>query len=149
MNNTERLLEAVGELLRVFLVNERAFPSAEGRIPYSPHVFKALGFVAAHPGARASQLQSELGVAATTASSLIKRMVNKGWMTRTPHPDDGRAIALTLTQDGAELAAAIRRQDMRNMAVILSGFDPDEQAAFVAMMERAAATVAAAADRDA
>ena len=149
MNNTERLLEAVGELLRVFLVNERAFPSAEGRIPYSPHVFKSLGYLADHPGVRASELQAELGVAATTASSLIKRLVQKGWVTRAAHPEDGRAVALTLTSEGHELAAAIRRQDMRNMAVILSGFDRAEQDEFVMMMERAAATVGAAANRDA
>jgi len=144
----DRLLIAVGDLLRVFLINERVFPSAEGQIPYSPHVFKAIGFVAMNPGVRASDLQAHLGIAATTASSLIKRMVSKGWLERGPHPEDGRAVALTLSVEGQELAGAINRQDMRNMELMLSAFSGDERKAFVEMVERAAATVLAAAAQD-
>ena len=146
MDEKERLRLAVGDLLRIFLINERAFPSAEGQIPYSPHVFKAVGMLAENPNARASDLQEHLGLVPTTASSLIKRLVAQGWVTRAPHPEDGRAVALSLTPAGEELYAAIHRQDLVNMELLLSAFEDEERAAFIDMIERAAARVRAAAE---
>ena len=145
MDEQERLRLAVGDLLRIFLINERVFPSAEGQIPYSPHVFKAVGLLANHPRARASDLQDHLGLAPTTASSLIKRLVAKGWVTRAPHPEDGRAVALSLTPAGQELHAAIFRQDIANMELLLSPFDEEEREVFISMVERAAESVKRAA----
>lgn len=146
MDEKERLRLAVGDLLRIFLINERAFPSAEGQIPYSPHVFKAIGMLAAQPNARASDLQAYLGLVPTTASSLIKRLVAQGWVQKAPHPQDGRAIALSLTEEGEALYAAIHRQDLVNMELLLSAFDGKERAQFIDMVERAAARVTAAAE---
>ncbi|GAB5449282.1 MarR family winged helix-turn-helix transcriptional regulator [Gymnodinialimonas sp.] len=145
MSHPETLLIAVGTLLREFHVNERAFPSAEGQIPYSPHVFAALGFIAGTPGARATDLAEFLGLTATTASSLITRLVGRGVVEKRRHPEDGRALALYLTAEGEDLFAAIRRQDMRNMEVMLSALSAPEQAQFVEMMTRVAERVAEAA----
>jgi len=145
MSLSVTLLAHVGVLLREFHVNERAFPSAEGRIHYSPHVFAALGFVAQIPGCKASDLGGFLGLRPTTASSLIGRLVDRGLLEKRQHPDDGRAVALYLTADGTDLYAAIRRQDVRNMELMLSALDTDQQADFVAMMGRVASRVAEAA----
>ena len=146
MSQAEDLLLPVGVLLRAFHVNERAFPIAEGRIPYSPHVFSTLGFVAERPGARASDLGEFLGVRPTTTSSLIARLVGRGLIEKRSHPEDGRAIALYLTEEGADLFAAIRRQDVRNMELMLSALSEAERTQFIEMMQRVAATVGAAAE---
>lgn len=132
--------------MRVFLVNERAFPSAEGRMVYSPHVFKAIGMIAENPGCRTGALQSHLGLAPTTVSSLTKRLVSNGWVRRTPDPQDGRVVCLDLTTEGRAFYDAIYRQDIRNMDVILSTFDGDEREVFVDMLERVATRVVAAAE---
>lgn len=147
MEDRERLRRAVGDLLRIFLINERVFPSAEGKLPYSPHVFKAIGMLSDHPHARASDLGAYLGLAPTTVSSLIKRLVAQGWVTRLPHPEDGRAVALALTEEGQELYAAIYRQDLNNMDLLLSAFEGEERALFIDMIERVATTVRDAADQ--
>ncbi|MEO1704608.1 MAG: MarR family transcriptional regulator [Pseudomonadota bacterium] len=146
MDENERLRRAVSDLLRIFLINERVFPSAEGRIPYSPHVFKAIGMLAGAPMSRASDLQTHLGLAPTTASSVIKRLVAQGWVRRAPHPEDGRAVALSLTEEGEALYAAIHRQDLVNMELLLSAFEGEEREVFISMIERAADRVREAAE---
>lgn len=145
MSEAQDLLAHVGNLLREFHVNERAFPIAEGRIAYSPHVFATLAFIAERPGARASDLAVFLGVRPTTASSLIARLVGRGLITKDVHPEDRRAVALRLTPQGTDLFAAIRRQDMRNMELMLSALAPEERGQFVEMMGRVSARVVAAA----
>lgn len=149
MSDAHDLLAHVGNLLREFHVNERAFPIAEGRITYSPHVFAALGFVAANPGTRASDLAGFLGLKPTTASSLISRLEKRGLVAKGAHPDDGRAVALKLTAEGEDLYAAIRRQDVRNMELMLSALSPEERGPFVEMMGRVAARVVEAAQENA
>ena len=119
--------------------------SAEGRIAYSPHVFQAMGVLAEVPGSRAADLAAALGLRPTTASSLITRLVTRGLVEKRAHPRDGRAVALYLSAEGADLYAAIRRQDMRNMELMLSGLAPDERADFVEKMGRVAARVREAA----
>ena len=42
----------------------------------------------------------ELGVAPTTLSAMIDRLVQKGQVRRVPHPDDGRSYLLELTPQG-------------------------------------------------
>ena len=148
MSQAEDLLLPVGSLLRAFHVNERAFPIAEGRIAYSPHVFSTMGFVAEHPGARASDLGEFLGVRPTTVSSLIARLVGRGLIEKRKHAEDGRAVALFLTHEGTDLYAAIRRQDLRNMELILSSLEEADRARFVEMMKQVAEGVAEAAKAD-
>lgn len=145
MSDAQTLLSHVHILLRAFHVNERAFPSAEGRLAYSPHVFQAIGFLADRPGSRASDLADELGLRPTTASSLISRLVSRGLVAKGDHPRDRRAVALCLTESGEDLCAAIRRQDVRNMELMLSALPEKDRAAFVAMMGAVAEAVVAAA----
>ena len=145
MTQAQSLLSSVGALLREFHVNERAFPIAEGRIPYSPHVFAALGFVAELPGARASDLAKFLGLRPTTNSSLVSRLVSRGLIEKRPHPEDGRAVALHLTEAGEEIYAAIRRQDLRNMELILSALAVEDRPKFIEMMDHVAQRVVSAA----
>ena len=139
------LLLSVGTLLRAFHVNERAFPIAEGRIAYSPHVFAAMGFVAENPGAKASDLGNFLGLRPTSTSSLISRIEARGLIAKARHPEDGRAVSLHLTAEGEDLFAANRRQDLRNMELMLSALPDDERSRFVAMMRAVAQRVDAAA----
>lgn len=145
MDNTLRLADAVSVLLQSFLANERAFPSAEGQVSYSPHLFGALAVLDTEDAVRPSDLAKVLGLRPTTASSLIRRLVDKGLIKRGPHPTDARAARLSLTRAGAELRAAIRRQDMRNMDLMLSALSPKDQDRFVELIEQVAARVAEAA----
>ena len=138
-----RLLGQIRTLIRAFLVNERAFPSAEGRMAFNPQVFQALFEIDASPGIRALDLGRRLGLVPTTASSLIARLVRGGLVEKRASRSDGRAVALFLTAKGAELRAAIDRQDRANMALMLSGLTPGERAQLLDLLDKVAATVRA------
>jgi len=47
-----------------------------------------------------SQLAEELGLAPTTLSAMVDRLVRKKQLRRVRHPDDGRSYILELTPDG-------------------------------------------------
>ena len=79
--------------MRLFLVNESAFPSAEGQMVFSPQVFQALFEIERAPGIRSSDLARQLGLVPTTASSLIARLVRNGLVDKRPSETDGRAVA--------------------------------------------------------
>jgi DNA-binding MarR family transcriptional regulator len=51
-------------------------------------------------GATVSDLAAHLGVTRQAASQLVDELVAKGYVERRPHPDDGRARLVVLTERG-------------------------------------------------
>ena len=136
-----RLAAAIHVLLRVFTVNERAFPSAEGRMRYNPLDFQTIGAVAARPGLRGADLARHLGVVPTTAQSCIDRLARRGLIAKGP---GGRG--LRLTTEGEAVAAAIRRQDVSNMTRMLAVLPPERRGPLIADIEAIAAAMEAEAE---
>lgn len=60
-------------------------------------------------GLRAGELAARLGVSAASISDSVRAIEAKGWIERTPDPDDARARRLTLTDAGAALIAHAQR----------------------------------------
>jgi DNA-binding MarR family transcriptional regulator len=143
MRFEEELLGHVRTLLRAFLVSERRLPSAEGKMSYSAHDLAALQHLSENPGCLPSQLAEALEIVPTTASSLIGRLAKHGFVTRRVREEDRRSFALELTPEGQDMAAAIRRQDLANMRVMLSALPEDRRADFVSMLGRVAEAVGA------
>jgi DNA-binding MarR family transcriptional regulator len=73
-------------------------------------------------GATVSELAAHLGITRQAAAQLVDELVAKDYVARRPHPDDGRAQLITLTERGwactraAEAAAA---ETVRTWAAIL------------------------------
>ena len=141
MDQNERLREQIGTLLRLFLVNERAFPSAEGRARYNPLDFQTLGWLARWGPSRPGDMADGFGIAPTTMSSVADRLQKRGLIRREADPADGRARRLALTEEGQDLFAAIYRQDLRNMDVMLGALSADERESLLALMDRVVARV--------
>ena len=123
--------------MQTFLVDSHRFPTAEGRTRYNPVDFTLLRELDRTPGCRATDIVARTGVAPTTLQSSLDRLVRAGLVAKDPHPDSARARALSLTEEGRDLRAAIHRQDLRNMAAILEGLDPEERAEFVRLARKA------------
>lgn len=134
-----RLLKSVSTLLRVFTVDERRFPAAEGRMRYNPLDFQTLRRLAERPGAKAVDVARFLGVAPTTQQAVMDRLVSSGLVSRTDHPESARSKAHALTAAGQDLVAAILRQDVANMKTMLACLAPDEQRQVVRLVEKVAA----------
>ncbi|MEL7179781.1 MAG: MarR family transcriptional regulator [Pseudomonadota bacterium] len=109
------------------LISERTPTQHQHAERYNPHDFHTLGLLREMPGMRASTLSDHLGVAPTTTSSVIARLVKKGWVARQKNPDDGRAVSLSLTPKGQAMADTIHQQDLSNMALFLSAMSEAEQ----------------------
>ena len=60
----------------------------------------ALGYVRLNPGTSLSELAGYLGIGLPTASTLVSRLVNAGYMQREEDPLERRRVSLTLTGQG-------------------------------------------------
>jgi DNA-binding MarR family transcriptional regulator len=76
-----------------------------------------------------SELAKSRRVSPQAASTLIQNMVERGWVVRTPDPNDRRQVLLQITPEGAEHARAAREQVARYLAGFLNDLTEDEIAA--------------------
>jgi DNA-binding MarR family transcriptional regulator len=134
--NALALAEKLRILLRAFTIDERRFPSAEGKLRYNGIDFQTIHFIAANPGCSALSVAQHLGVAATTLQSVIDRLVRKAIVQRDKSPVDGRAVALSLTEVGHDISAAIRRQDEANCGIMLASLNAIEGRDLILLLEK-------------
>lgn len=65
--------------------------------------FSVLSLVSHNPGITSRQLCNALGVLAPNLVGMMTALEKRGLITRCPHPHDGRAMGLHLTEDGKTL----------------------------------------------
>lgn len=130
----ESLLLGIRTVLRVFTVDETRFPAAEGRIKYNPVDFQTLYFLSEHPGCKNAELAKFLGIAATSAQSVCDRLIRRGFVERDRSDTSQRAVALSLTDEGESIIAAIHLQDLANCERMLKALPADERRAFVSQV---------------
>jgi hypothetical protein len=94
------------------------------------------------PGVSVAQAAAELGLAANTVSTLVRRLTNQGMLVRTSDPADRRIARLQLPQDLARRAGAYRDRRMVALGAAIGTLATDEQATIAA----AAALLARVAD---
>jgi DNA-binding MarR family transcriptional regulator len=70
-----------------------------------------------HGGATVVDVAEHLGVTKQSASQLVDQLVQRGYITREPHPDDARARLLALTARGV---ACTRAADRAAAALMVS-----------------------------
>ena len=140
-DQAEELHGYINALLNLFLVNEQSFPSAQGRMRYNPLDFQTLRHVSARPDCRGAEIAKALSVAPTTVQSALDRLIRKGFISRADHPEDSRGKIHRLTQDGAALTAAIKQQDMDNMAFLLGALSEAEREEMLRMMSKVHAKI--------
>ncbi|WP_299141402.1 MarR family transcriptional regulator [uncultured Tateyamaria sp.] len=149
MTKERKLLDYVHVLMRVMLVSERTGPEHQHVIKFNALDFHTLSMLREAPGSlRASDMADQLGVAATTASSVIARLVKRGYVARAQNQVDRRAYDLTLTADGRRIAEAIHSQDLRNMGLFLSALTEDDQDQLLGLLGRVVGRVAMLEARD-
>ena len=80
-----------------------------------------------------SELAEELGLAPTTLSAMIDRLVQKKQVRRVRHPEDGRSYLLELTPKGRETNARNSRRLERSLAALGKNLDRDAEEILEAM----------------
>jgi DNA-binding MarR family transcriptional regulator len=84
------------------------------------------------PGVSVAQAAAELGLAANTVSTLVRRLSDEGLLVRTPDPTDRRVARLQLPQELARRAGAYRDRRMMALGAAIATLEPDEQATIAA-----------------
>ncbi len=91
-----------------------------------------------------NELAGELYLDKSTASRVVTTLERKGYVTRSPHPDDRRAIVLSVTAAGRRLHDRIRRDLVGEATELLKDFEPGVRQGVAKLLLRLAR---AAADR--
>ncbi len=100
----------------------------------------ALGYVRLNPGTSLSDLAGYLGIGLPTASTLVSRLVNAGYMQREEDPAERRRVSLTLTDQGLgrfEGALDVARQELAGRLERLSQRDLSRISAAMSQLRRA------------
>jgi DNA-binding MarR family transcriptional regulator len=79
---------------------------------------------------RVSALAEVLHSDVSTVSRQVSTLVDLGFVVRGPDPDDGRAQALSLTDEGSRLLTAIREDRDRWLQGLLADWSDDDVASF-------------------
>ncbi|MCW2818840.1 MAG: hypothetical protein JWR42_1627 [Marmoricola sp.] len=71
-----------------------------------------------------------------TMTGLVNGLVLKGWLVRTPHPDDARSTLVSMTDEGLRVLAGVRRTNAALVAdrIARSGRSPEDLATAVAVL---------------
>jgi DNA-binding MarR family transcriptional regulator len=102
----------------------------------------ALEALVAGGGQGLNELAATLMLDKSTASRVLDALVAKGYATRQPHPEDGRAVVLAATAAGKRLYQRIDADLLGSVRSVLAAVDPEVRAAIpglLAQLVRAAA----------
>jgi DNA-binding MarR family transcriptional regulator len=91
------------------------------------------------------ELCCSFGVTPPTLSALIDSAEERGWIRRTPHPDDRRRRLIELTGAGARQIAEIPHLSREVDSAMTEGFSQRELERLAALLDRAAKNLAEAA----
>jgi MarR family transcriptional regulator, organic hydroperoxide resistance regulator len=113
-------------LARVAAAWDAQLRSAMTRLELTPAQFRLLVSAAwlttRASSVRQSAVAAEAGLDPVMTSEVLRALERRGLVTRSPHPNDGRARAITVTEVGGELAdRAIRLADAVELAFFTEG----------------------------
>lgn len=143
-NAPYRLHEAISTLIRIYKISETAPVESAGRKHLNPPDMQTLLFVGARTTCIANDVAEHLRVAATTASSIIDRLVRRGLLLRERTEENRRVVQLRLTKEGQKLQSQVLNYQLANCRAMLGALKASEQEVFVRLISTIADTVSRA-----
>ena len=89
---------------------------------------KVLYVVLAAGRLRMSELAGRLGIGPSSASEIVERLVELGYLDRADDHDDRRQVVVTVTPEGAALLERFRELNQRQLREMLGRLDAGELA---------------------
>jgi MarR family transcriptional regulator, repressor for mepA len=139
MDEIEQLDTAISTLLRVLTIDERRLTTNLGSAPFNPIDLETLSFLHRHPGSLAKDAANYLGVRSTTMQSIVDRLHKRGLLQRDKTALKGRAVALSLTDEGMKFRQERQAQNLKNCEQILASLPTKDQSSFIKNMTTIAA----------
>jgi DNA-binding MarR family transcriptional regulator len=122
IRTADLLFDGIGRLLRPLGVS-----SAGGLV---------LGLLRDHGALSPSALGEKLIVTRATVTGLVDSLERRGFVERSPHPEDRRSLLIRITPSGLEVLAEVRRIVHDQERDWLDGFTDEELTALIAAMHR-------------
>jgi len=144
MNDARALAALLRALQRRFSISERADVACCGMTVAQA---AALGALAAERRLGLGDLGHRLGVAPSTLTRNLDRLVERGLVTRVADPVDARAAGATLTPSGRRAARRVARQDEAFARTILEHLPAERRAQATAALSDLMVAVRAATER--
>ena len=89
-----------------------------------------------------NEMARSLSLDGSTVTRQIAAMEERGYVSRRPDPDDGRAWVIELTRSGSRQMASVRSARRSRFAKVVAGWQPDEIEQFGRLLERFNAGIA-------
>jgi DNA-binding MarR family transcriptional regulator len=127
------LQDALAEFIRVYQFRDR------DRIccyDISPTQCYALDALLRRELATLNDLAAELCLDKSTASRVVATLERKGYVARTAHPRDGRALVLTATAAGRRLIERIRGELIEEKKRLLAAFPEEVRESAAELIQR-------------
>lgn len=127
-DDARQLLAGIRALVRRFAVSERAEVQCCGVTVAQAATLEVLR---AEGPMRLGGLGQRLGIAPSTLTRNLERLIERGLVRRVPDPEDGRAFQVELTASGLRAADRLERQEESFMASILDRLPAERRQAVV------------------
>jgi DNA-binding MarR family transcriptional regulator len=138
--DAEALHAALGELVRVYQFRDRDRICCHDVSVTQCYAIEAL--IRRGPSGL-NDLAAELYLEKSTASRVVAALERKGYVTRSAHPEDGRAIVLNVTASARRLHERIRKDLVHEAKELLRDFEPDVRQGAARLILRLARAAAA------
>jgi len=97
---------------------------------------QALRILSAHEGCDISTFATNVGVSQPTATVTVDRLVDAGYITRTPCTNDRRVTRLHLTDKGRDIVERSKQAHRAIMAPYVERLSKDEQETLVRILNK-------------
>jgi len=139
-SDASALQDALGELVRVYQFRDRDRICCHDVSVTQCYAIEAL--LRRGPSGL-NELAGDLYLDKSTASRVVGTLERKGYVSRAAHPDDGRAIVLSVTAAGRRLHDRIRKDLVGEAKGLLADFEPEVRAGAARLILRLARAAAA------
>ena len=102
----------------------------------SPVDFSILSLIHHNPGVTSRQLCDALGLLPPNMVVFLKQFEKRHWLTKSPHPTDGRAMALALTAEGTQLMKKAEKAASASDLSATSQLTPTEQETLARLLKK-------------
>src|SRR3954449_9519024 len=114
--------------LRVVIARTARRMRQESGVDLSPSQTAALGTIERRGPLTPSELASIERIQRPTATRVIARLEEAGWLSRAADPEDGRSSLVSISADGRALLERLRANKDAFLARRLEGLDRDDRA---------------------
>jgi DNA-binding MarR family transcriptional regulator len=137
--DAEKLYAALSELVRVYQFRDRDTICCYDVSVTQCYAIEAL--LRRGPSGL-NEVAAELYLDKSTTSRVVATLQRKGYVTRASHPEDGRAVILSVTSAGRKLHDRIRKDLVEEERKLLADFEPEVRKAAPQLLLRLARAAA-------